>query len=270
MIHWIIDEILSERQYETGFPTLPEAVRNAGHMVHLTKYVPFSDSPSIQVDHLKPGAVVTHGCIQFCKQIEKHYGRLLTPGMYFNDNVKSFAKFSHHIGEDLLNDDFYIIPWAEVVRRRITGVFVKPLSGLKDFVGQVIKNCDYDISPNNPIDPDCLCVVSSPKEIIAEFRYVIVEKKVITGSEYRWDNILDVRCDTHPTCDMLAHKIADAEWQADTVYVCDVALINVEGWETAKVVELNAFSSSGLYACDTNNIVEAVSRAAEKEYYGDE
>ena len=50
------------------------------------------------------------------------------------------------------------------------------------------------------------------------------------------------------------------------MYVCDVALLPDD---TAKVIELNAFSSSGLYACDTYKIVEAVSRAAMREYLGE-
>jgi hypothetical protein len=263
MINWVVDELLSERQYECGFPTLAEAAQEAGHLVHKSRYVPFStEPPYIQII---AGPVVTHGTIQFCRQIEKHYGRDWNPGMYFNANVKSFAKFATHIGDDLLNDDYYIIPWGEVMRRCLTGVFVKPLSGMKDFVGQVIKGYDYNIQPNDPIDPDTLCVVATPKDICAEFRYIIAEGKVITGSEYRWDDVLDVRSDTHPICDAMAEKIAEAEWQADTVYVCDVALI--EG-DIAKVIELNAFSSSGLYACDTRKIVDAVSRAAEKEFYG--
>lgn len=270
MITWLIDELLNERQYETGFPTLSEAAEEAGHVVLLTKYVPFSQEPPY-IPIPENSCVVTHGTIQFCKQIEKNFGRYWTPGMYFNANVKDFTKFANHMGDDLLNNDYYIIPWAEVVRRRVNGVFVKPLSGLKDFVGQVIKDHDYNIQPQNPIDPDCLCVVASAHDILAEFRYVIADKKVITGSEYRWDNVLDVRADTHPTCDMLAEKIAEAEWQADTVYVCDIALIiGDDKYEQAKVIELNAFSSSGLYACDTRKIIEAVSRAAEKEFKGED
>jgi hypothetical protein len=75
----------------------------------------------------------------------------------------------------------------------------------------------------------------------------------------------------------MAKKIAEADWQADTCYVCDVALIDNftnADWggpptgQIAKVVELNAFSSSGLYACDTYKIVEAVSAAAEREHKG--
>jgi hypothetical protein len=83
---------------------------------------------------------------------------------------------------------------------------------------------------------------------------------------------LDVRRDTHPICDTMAQKVAEAEWQADRVYICDVALVDSAPYEggtkQAKIIELNAFSCSGLYACDTYKIVEAVSKAAEQEALG--
>jgi len=283
-ICWLVDELLSERAYETGYPSIGDVAKELGHRVYKTKYVPFSNQPDTEVPFEDGACVVTHGTVQFCKQIEKYYGGMWQPTMYFNANVKSFVKFAVHIGEDLLNSDYVILPYGEMIRRWSdtesfynSAMFIKPESGMKEFTGQVIHSETLEddlkkLSPHAPIDLDTLCVLADAKDILAEFRYVICEGKVITGSEYRWDNILDVRRDTHPICDAMAKKIADAEWQADTVYVCDVALVDSQpyagGTKEAKVVELNAFSSSGLYACDTYKIVEAVSKAAEREHKG--
>ena len=104
------------------------------------------------------------------------------------------------MGDDLLNSDYYILPYGEFVNRKLTNVFIKPESGLKEFVGQVFDGDYQKLSPFGEIDPNTLVVVSETKEIKAEFRYVICGGKVITGSEYRWDNKLDVRIDTHPIC----------------------------------------------------------------------
>jgi hypothetical protein len=280
MINWLVDTLLTERHENTGFPTLAEAARELGHNVYQTKYVPFSERPDTEIPFEDGQCVVSYGTVQFVKQIEKYYGRMWTPGMFFNANVKSFVKFAVPLREDLLNDDYIILPYGEFEKRgpwSLGTVFIKPESGMKEFTGQVVN--DYGdlkkLSPHGIIQPDTLCVIAKPKLIKAEFRYVICEKKVITGSEYRWDDVLDVRADTHPICDAMAKKVAESDWQADTVYVCDVALIeeldgDKEDWgyEVARVIELNAFSSSGLYACDTYKIVEAVSKAAEKEHAG--
>lgn len=253
-VAWLIDTTLQERQYECGFPSLADAAREAGHTVSEVKYVPFSDP--IELTDNNP--VVVHGCIEFNK---KRRGG--TPGAYFNDNVKLFSKFAPHIGDDLLSGDYVILPYGEFVRRKMVDRFIKPLSGLKEFTGQVASW--NDSLSHIHIEPETLCVIASPIKIQSEFRYIIAERKVITGSEYRWDDVLDVRMDTLPECDALAQKIAAAPWQADIVYVCDVAMTELG----PKVIELNAFSSSGLYACDTRKIVKAVGEAATKEWRGE-
>ena len=273
-VNWLVDEILNERQYESGYPTIAEAAIELGYNVYKTRYIPFSIKPDENIPFKKGDCVVTHGTVQFCRQIDKHLGANFCPGTYFNRNVKSFSLFASHFGELMLNDDFYVIPYAEFIRRRLQPnqeVFIKPDSGMKEFTGKLIsyENFDDEINSMNQIeivDPETLCVIATPKRIDAEFRYVIADKTVITGSEYRWDNVLDVRRDTLPICDELAKQVAAMEWQADRVYVCDVAF--TEG--TAKIVELNAFSSSGMYACNTYAVVEAVSAAALKEYTGED
>ena len=39
MVNWLVDEILNERLYETGFPTIAEAAKELGHKVYQTKYI---------------------------------------------------------------------------------------------------------------------------------------------------------------------------------------------------------------------------------------
>lgn len=269
---FIVDELLGESRYESGFPSFADAAEDAGHKVYRVKYKPIAqmiegDMPDLGI--YEP--VIAYGTIQFCKVFERLFGKHYRPGLFYNPAVKSFEKFAVHYNELgwLLNDDYYILPFGEVESRRKGGIpfFIKPLSGLKDFVGQVITADQFaDLSPFHPIPPETLCVISAAKDIQAEFRYVIVEGRVITGSEYRWDNVLDVRIDTHPACDALANLVATYHWQPDSVYICDIALT---GDSSAHIIELNAFSSSGLYACDTNKIVAAVAKAAAREFSGE-
>lgn len=277
-ITWIIDETLDESRYETGYPSIADAAEQLGHRVVRTKYKSFSEQPELSYIPLRKDCVVCYGTIEFCRQMERYSSKVWTPGMYFNANVKNWSKFAPYIGTDLLNESYCILPYGEVVRRAVRWTrgtplswFIKPESGLKEFTGQVITAVSLDedlkkLSPHHEIDPTTLCVCAPPKVIKAEFRYVIVNKTVVAGSEYRWDNVLDVRRDTSPFTDYLAVKIAEADWQADSVYVCDIALLEDD---TPKVIELNAFSSSGLYACDTVAIVKAVSKAALREHSGE-
>ncbi len=269
-ILWVIDETLNERQYDCRFPTLAEAAEEAGHRVIKGKYIPFLQETTFDHDMNYNVPIVAHGTIEFIREF-RHEHQGACPGFYQNDNVRSFEKFAVPLRDFILNDDYYILPYNEFVKRGIKKpVFIKPLSGLKQFTGKVIAphEFEHEIRSMNAlerVDDDLLCVIASPKFIKAEFRYIIADKKVVTGSEYRWDNILDVRVDTLPECDALANTIANHDWQADFVYVCDIAMTD----DGPKVIELNSFSSSGLYACDTRKIVEAVSNVAIKEYDGD-
>jgi hypothetical protein len=68
----------------------------------------------------------------------------------------------------------------------------------------------------------------------------------------------------------MAQEVAQREWQPDRVYTCDIALTEINGKQEARVLEFNAFSCSGLYACDTELIANAVSYAAWNEYSGDD
>lgn len=43
VVHWVIDSIIAERAPQfTGFPTLADAAREAGHVVHECRYIPIA------------------------------------------------------------------------------------------------------------------------------------------------------------------------------------------------------------------------------------
>lgn len=303
-ITWVIDNIINERNfYQTGFPTLAEAARELGHDVIETKYVPFRDRSTLEghiipqfkignlergfyggdgsrnFDHKRP--VLFHGSHEFIRAARNTSGLNTDccPLAYCREENLRFSTYAAHHGEKMLSEGFRILPYAEVVRRyrgSNKDIFIRPNEVTKAFAGRVINGRDFDHEINSlnqieKIDPETLCVVASPREIAGEFRMIIVDGKVITGSEYRWDDKLDIRIDVDERCWKLAEEVAAHPWQPDRVYVCDVAL---EVSEIAsrdlrpRLIELNSFSCAGLYACDTRKIVEAVSRAANKEYFG--
>lgn len=295
-ITWVIDNIINERQdYHTGFPTLAEAAREAGHRVIETKYVPFRDTRDLvsntELNRVLftndekmrlDGAVLLHGSHEFIRSARntKHL-KDRCPLSYCREDNLRFSTYAAHYGEWMLNDHFIILPYAEVIRRYSDtrhDYFVRPNDVTKEFTGRVINHRDFahEINSLNKLErvnPESLIVLARPRQLLGEFRFVIADGEVITGSEYRWDNRLDIRIDVDANCQALAEKVANHIWQPDRVYVCDIALEAPCGDTPfspakAKIVELNSFSCAGLYACDTTKIVKAVSRTANKEYYG--
>lgn len=276
-MRWVMDNLLMDRATETptGQPTLAEAAREAGHEVYLTGRVNgvIPDLKDIPFDDGVP--VITYGSHQFVTAMEREYGSLWTPGTYHRIKNLSYSAFSAHIGDLLLNDDYVILPYAEVKRRQWNdAIFIRPDAVTKAFAGFLIPKTELarEFSAldqiSNP-DPEMLVVVAPPKNIRAEFRFVIVDRQVVTGSEYRWDGKMDVRIDVHPDCEAMAWQVAQRPWQPDIAYTCDVALVEIDGVIVPRVIELNTMSCSGLYACDTRKIVAALEKAAWAEFGGE-
>ena len=284
MARWIVDDILLDRHDEFGFPNIADAAEQAGHYVVRTKYVPFSTEPTKEVwDELAmDGPTVVYGCIEFVNQLKRlGYLKGFRPGAYFNlDNLK-VSTYSPIFGDLMLNNEFLMLPWGEI-RRRIGRLpfgnrfFIRPDVVTKTFAGRVI---DFDnpadnpeeLSRYSPVSDDTLCVMAPVKDILCESRHLIVNKKVITSSQYRYNNVLDIRTDVHYLASDMAEWVADHVWQPDNVYIVDIAVAaDGEKSPQAKIIEFNTFSCAGLYAMDTHKVVEAVSRAADREFFGDD
>jgi len=150
-------------------------------------------------------------------------------------------------------------------------LFVRPDSGYKSFAGQVVNygTLEEDIKTIDQLSgvmDETMIMIAPCHDIKGEFRFVVADGKVVAGSEYRWDGRLDIRRDWTPECEELARKVAEHDWQVDIAYTCDVALLE----DSVKLVELNGFSCAGMYACDLNKVIPAVSAAAIKEFFGDD
>lgn len=273
-VSWLIHRTLLERTLPTGRLNLAEAVEEAGHSVRVVDH---TAADPLEDPVFDAGAcVVSWGSVQFIKNLERRFPVRWTPGFYARMENLSYSVFGAWYGDLMLNDDFVIMPFGEFVRRNVKSNrdhFIRPNRVTKSFTGFVVKAEDFDHEINSlrqlsSVSDDELIVVSAPKKILGEARFIICENEVVTGSTYGWDETLDVRSDIHPACLELAKEISARQWQPDTVYTCDVALAETKGEPAARLLELNAFSCSGLYACDTSAIVRAVGSAAAREHCG--
>jgi hypothetical protein len=272
---WLIHRTLLDRALPTGRLNLAEAAEAAGHrysVVDHTALDPF-EAPVFGEGE----CVVAWGSVQFIRHLERRFSGRWTPGFYARMDNLSYAAFGARYGDLMMNDDFVIMPFAEFVRRNANSGrdhFIRPNRVTKAFTGLVIKANDFNHEINSlrrlsNVDDDELVVVAAPKIILGEARFIICENEVVTGSTYGWDRSLDVRSDVHPSCREIADEVAKRDWKPDTVFTCDVALTEIDGKPVARLLELNAFSCSGLYACDTTAIIDAVGNAALREHSGD-
>jgi len=218
--------------------------------------------------------VVVYGSIQFAKALAKH-GLTYTPGAYGFSNKSDCTNYYPKIPKEyLLNYPYSITTWAELKRSKDhfkkmffnTALFVRPNTGIKVFPGQSIYHERWDetiklVEETSSVNDATLILVSNPKNIKEdEYRFVIVDKKVISGSKYNWSK--ETSPDFPKEAEEVAQIIADQEWQLDTAYTCDIAITPVG----PKIIELNSFGCAGLYDVDRVKVVEAINKVALEEF----
>jgi len=209
--------------------------------------------------------VVGYGDIDFVRQMQR---TPFIPGAWCTfDNMKCSTYYAY-LGEYLLNKDYVMMPagdllrrWDALIDRDVNrSLFLRPDSGAKPFTGYVIEPEGRDKIQTlvETVGPDMLVVVARKKQITAEWRFVICDRKVVTGCQYlpnedKW---------FHPESFRLAHKIASKEWQPDLCYTVDIA----ESEGKMYLLEINSFGCAGLYVCDMESVIRRVSVAATKEW----
>lgn len=167
---------------------------------------------------------------------------------------------------DMLNDEYImtVIEAHEFMRNSDQTWFIRPSEDLKHFAGQVIeaKECaDWfqdamSLPPDSgsyAMDPGMKVVIARPKNIQAEWRWFIVDGKIIDGSMYRLHNQLIKKPETDITVIHEAQWLAEI-WLPDSCVVMDTALVD----DKLYVIEFNCINSSGFYGHDVKKIFGAL------------
>lgn len=225
--------------------------------------------------------VIFYGSLQYGKKVRQSN---LVPGLYWNEKNMLCSNYYSYYENELLHSDYIMLPYGEISRKRdflfkIFGdtLFIRPDSGNKQFTGNLLNkdNFDYvlDIINIYNIDNDLMCLISPAKNILKEWRFVIVNGEVISGSLYRdWTNggeltendtkdivllkskskyeLVDENSDVFKYCQKVS-KLYDA----DKAYTIDITLTDNNEY---KVIEIGSFSCAGLYSNDLEKIIKSV------------
>jgi len=245
-------------------------VQKQGYELATIKYEPFeSGSYKMFGD---TDCVIVQSSINFAQQIMRD--RKWIPGPWLTEKNYRCSVYYAKLGKYLFNDQYVLMPRDEAMRNmtRIHGwvgrgssIFVRPDSGLKCFTGKVfeIPVIHQDWSwVEEFTEPDTLVVLSTPKDIKAEWRFVACGKDIIAGSQYECGGELNVSPTYPEEAKALAAEIADI-YQPDPMFVIDICM----GMDSQYyLMEIGAFSVAGLYACDMEPIVEMASKVAVAEW----
>lgn len=263
-MHWILQEnLFKEQEWENLTAALERF--NIPYSVH--KVIPF-------IGELLPKAeprqekVVCFGSYSM-RHTAKAEG--WTPGVYDLEPI-NFQVQLEHWGDLMLNADSQVLPFKDVKFKDIA--FIRPIEDSKVFAGKVFdqaefeewqrKVCVLEEDYGTSLTKDTLVQVCNPKVIYAEYRFWVVDKKIVTASLYkRGDTVM-----YSSTVDAHVHRFADSvirhgditlsmhtsAWQPHRAYVLDVC----DTPDGMKIVEINTINAAGFYAGNVQDLVMAL------------
>ncbi|MDB5384367.1 MAG: hypothetical protein JWM11_13 [Planctomycetaceae bacterium] len=216
--------------------------------------------------------VVTHADIDLVQRVLAD--GCWTPGAFATIDHFSCVHYFSHFGRFLLNQDYAMLPFAELSRcseflfdtfGRDGRMFVRPDSPLKLFAGLVVSRetfaKDLDFMAFYSFPPESLVVVSSPKTIVKEWRFVVAEQSIVASSQYKEGAESMARSGADDEAVGLANAILALGYSPDPVWVMDICETSDGRYH---LLEIGGFSFANLYGCDKDAVVKAVSRMAQR------
>lgn len=201
------------------------------------------------------------------------------PGTFCNLSQYSCSQFYPLFHSQILNEIYVMLPYGSLKAAkyrifnefwgshgRLFGVFIRPDSGFKIFDGQMVKYDNFDKFVENmyygQMTPEKMIVLSMGKSIQREWRLFASKNGIITGSQYRKNEELDVDKNIPKEVLDFGEEILKVGYWPDRVISIDIAENNGK----LKLLEFGAFSTSGIYDSDVDLLVEIVSKEAISEF----
>jgi hypothetical protein len=272
-VGWLVDASVFDAYHED---LARAVVRNGQTIQSVNRPNPpygWSDTGDRYRDAFPPGScVVTHADIDLvCRVLD---AGIWTPGAFASVDRFACTHYFSHLGRFLMSRDYTMLPFGELRRCQdflfdVFGedgkIFVRPDSCLKLFSGQLVSQSTFDrdleFMAFYEFPIESLVVVSSPREIEAEWRFVVADQVVVAGSQYKLNHAKHLTADVDRTAKQLAEKVAAAGYAPDPVWILDICR-TTDGEH--HLLEIGAFSFADLYQCDKDAVVKAVSDVAWK------
>jgi hypothetical protein len=254
---------------------LVATIRRLGHDVRLIR----APQPPYRWDDIgcsyretfaEDACVVAHGDIDLVTRIARD--RRWTPGAFATVENYFCSSYYCHLGDFLLNRDYVMLPYGELRRQReflwsTIGsdgkVFVRPDSPLKLFTGQVVARDtferDMEFMGFYDFPTSSLVLASAPRHISKEWRFVVADKKVVAGCQYKTNDKMELKPGYSPEAYALVAEIAAQDYEPDPVWIIDICQSDGGAHH---LLEIGGFSFADLYLCDKAAIVESLSNSA--------
>jgi hypothetical protein len=262
-MHWIIQRINGESDDD-----LIAAASCAGHKVTVWARGDFGE-----VEELPPGPALFHGSIESALEIQDKRKDIT---VWLDAEKFSCSSYFSAIGDIMFNtpNEYMVaelIEWKWDIYRdyaKDSKIFIRPDSGLKTFTGQLLDLQDFDAFWTNK----ALCTakmtdwvyVASPQEIQGEWRFVVDPDKrdIVAQSTYMYQGNRTCIPSAPNEASALCRMALSMGLNLGPLFVLDIAQAKDGHFG---ILEANAFSTSGLYACKMDKIVARATQIFETQ-----
>lgn len=196
---------------------------------------------------------------------------------WFDRKSLDCISYYSYWGDYITQREYGMYTWLELKRLYYTiyhkfsindDMFIRPCNSIKTFTGAIIprlKFNDWYKQTEECYNPssDMLVVVAEPQRIIGEWRFVIVENKVITYSKYTNIDLPNEHDSQDMALNEFVQKVITDNWSPDNAYTLDICQTD-DGWYS--LLEIGSVNTSALYNCDCKLYFEAINSLAIKEW----
>ncbi|MGB3511587.1 MAG: ATP-grasp domain-containing protein [Microcoleaceae cyanobacterium] len=266
-MNWLIEKNVIDRQEEF----LAELTKQ-GYIHKETTYLKFRPG---ETNKYFPNdeCVIFKGTLNLGRDILR---TAWIPGAYMNEKNLRCSTYYAYFGEYLLNNKYFILPLAELIRRKAEileyfnsdgEIFIRPNSNMKSFRAGVfnlkVLNTMMTLGRELTTDETTLVLVSAKRSIEKEWRFFVYKNEIITGSLYLvGEERIDEVVKGGDLENYLSAVLKKVNWYPELVYTVDIC----ESEGELYILELGSFSCAGEYGCDLSLIVEAGAKAAWEDY----
>lgn len=261
---WVLQNDIYE---EEGFASLLSALERQGADVVHVKVVPFEGRlEAVEGELPGRGADAIVLGTYTLSRVAREMG--WKPGSFL-DNLDYRVQVEHW-GDRMLNSDAVIHEFASLPFQEYP-FFMRPVHDTKAFTGLVLDwgqyvewrdgllrlpelaDPVYDPLGVNLLTPATPVMVCAKKEIYNETRLWVVDRRVITSSQYKIGTIKRYQAPEF-TDNRVVNFVEDLGWYPNECHVIDVA----DTPNGLKVLEVNNFNSAGFYKGDMQRVIRAI------------
>jgi hypothetical protein len=258
-MNWLIEDFHAD----LGYKALAYEAIKQGHQV---KVLTLKD---LYVEDIMPfprgERTLFQGSCNMARTLKhKNYWK---PTVWLNEDAYDCRNYYPVFKNVLFNDRYQLLLYNELIDTakqvwdtlaKDDCIFIRPCSGMKSFTGTVETLVEFNESRkwrDNFVSGGDMLLVSSPKNILREWRLVTDNTIILASSQYKCGGRNDVQQGCPLNVIEMGHNILEYNYRPDPMWCLDICE-DEDGhlW----LLEIGSFSCASLYACDMEHIVRRV------------